>query len=103
MNVTVCVARELFSLGFTYNFYQNNPQKGMIYYYNSAEWIIGGSCDSDFTQEDLKNAKKIGANTFQFFTRNPRGGSAKEIDLEDIDKFPYRPKYILNNVGEILK
>ena len=22
--------------------------------------------------------------------------------LEDIDKFPYRPKYILNNVGEIL-
>ena len=23
--------------------------------------------------------------------------------LEDIDKFPYRPKYILNNVGEILK
>ena len=22
--------------------------------------------------------------------------------LSDIDKFPYRPKYILNNVGEIL-
>jgi NagD protein len=22
--------------------------------------------------------------------------------LEDIDRFPYRPKYILNNVGEIL-
>ncbi len=28
----------------------------------------------------------IGANTFQFFTRNPRGGKAKEIDMEDINK-----------------
>lgn len=30
---------------------------------------------------------KIGGNTFQFFTRNPRGGSAKEIDEKDISKF----------------
>ncbi|MEE1127769.1 MAG: HAD hydrolase-like protein [Acutalibacteraceae bacterium] len=22
---------------------------------------------------------------------------------EDIDKFPYRPKYVLNGVGEIIK
>ena len=28
----------------------------------------------------LKQAVEIGANTFQFFTRNPRGGSAKAID-----------------------
>ena len=27
-----------------------------------------------------KDAKKINANTFQFFTRNPRGGNAKAID-----------------------
>lgn len=27
-----------------------------------------------------KEALKIGANTFQFFTRNPRGGKAKDID-----------------------
>lgn len=26
----------------------------------------------------------MGANTFQFFTRNPRGGKAKEMDLEDV-------------------
>ncbi|WP_352417983.1 deoxyribonuclease IV [Proteiniborus sp.] len=26
----------------------------------------------------------IGANTFQFFTRNPRGGNAKELNIEDI-------------------
>jgi len=34
-----------------------------------------------------KDAKKIGANTFQFFTRNPRGGDAKKIDEEDVRKF----------------
>ena len=27
-----------------------------------------------------REAAAIGANTFQFFTRNPRGGSAKKID-----------------------
>ncbi len=31
-----------------------------------------------------KTAVEIGANTFQFFTRNPRGGKAKELDLEDV-------------------
>ncbi len=35
----------------------------------------------------LRQAKEIGANTFQFFTRNPRGGSAKAIDEEDINTF----------------
>mgnify|MGYP000916459147 CR=1 FL=1 len=30
-----------------------------------------------------EDALKIGANTFAFFTRNPRGGKAKEIDPED--------------------
>lgn len=29
----------------------------------------------------------IGANTFQFFTRNPRGGRAKDIGLEDVSAF----------------
>ena len=31
-----------------------------------------------------KEALQIKANTFQFFTRNPRGGKAKDIDEEDI-------------------
>ena len=35
----------------------------------------------------LKQAQEIGANTFQFFTRNPRGGSAKAIDEKDSDTF----------------
>ena len=34
-----------------------------------------------------KEAVKINANTFQFFTRNPRGGSAKALDPVDIAKF----------------
>lgn len=31
-----------------------------------------------------EEAVSIGANTFQFFTRNPRGGKAKALDLQDI-------------------
>ena len=34
-----------------------------------------------------KTAVSIDANTFQFFTRNPRGGSAKPINEADIEKF----------------
>ena len=34
-----------------------------------------------------QEALQIGANTFQFFTRNPRGSKAKKIDLEDIAAF----------------
>ena len=34
-----------------------------------------------------KEAISIGANTFQFFTRNPRGGQAKPIDENDIKAF----------------
>lgn len=34
-----------------------------------------------------KEAVRIGANTFQFFTRNPRGGGAKAIAPEDVKRF----------------
>ena len=34
-----------------------------------------------------KEAVRIGANDFQFFTRNPRGGAAKPLDLDDIRSF----------------
>lgn len=34
-----------------------------------------------------KQAQKLGASTFAFFTRNPRGGSAKEIRPEDAARF----------------
>lgn len=32
------------------------------------------------------DAVSIGANTFQFFTRNPRGGKAREIDPADVNQ-----------------
>ena len=34
-----------------------------------------------------KTALSINANTFQFFTRNPRGGKAKDINPNDIEKY----------------
>ena len=34
-----------------------------------------------------KTAERIGANTFAFFTRNPRGGAAKQIDERDAAAF----------------
>ena len=34
-----------------------------------------------------KEAKELGADVFAFFTRNPRGGKAKEIDPKDVDAF----------------
>lgn len=34
-----------------------------------------------------KEAVKIKANTFQFFTRNPRGGKAKPLDLDDMQAY----------------
>lgn len=48
----------------------------------------------------LDTALSIGANTFQFFTRNPRGGQAKDIDERDIKEFISRSKE--NNFGTIL-
>lgn len=32
-----------------------------------------------------QEALRIGANTFQFFTRNPRGSKAKKLDQKDVD------------------
>lgn len=44
------------------------------------------SCAKGFLAME-KNAEKIGATTFQFFTRNPRGGNARALDEEDIAAF----------------
>lgn len=47
-----------------------------------------------------KEAVKIGANTFQFFTRNPRGSKAKEIDEKDVAAFlEFSREY---GIGQIL-
>lgn len=46
------------------------------------------------------DALKIDANTFQFFTRNPRGSKAKDIDKEDVTAFLKLAKQ--NKFGRIL-
>ncbi len=47
-----------------------------------------------------KEAVRIGANTFQFFTRNPRGGQAKPLDVEDMRAFEeYRKQ---NGIASVL-
>ncbi|MDR7870480.1 MAG: deoxyribonuclease IV [Tissierellaceae bacterium] len=46
------------------------------------------------------DALGIGANTFQFFTRNPRGSKAKDIDPLDVDKLLKIIKD--NNFGKLL-
>ncbi len=44
------------------------------------------SCSKGY-ENMAREATSIGANTFQFFTRNPRGGKAKDIDPADIAAF----------------
>lgn len=52
------------------------------------ELIIGCHLSSGKGYEAMaKTAQSIDANTFAFFTRNPRGGAAKAIDPEDIKRF----------------
>ncbi|MBU5307386.1 deoxyribonuclease IV [Clostridioides mangenotii] len=47
-----------------------------------------------------ETAVEIDANTFQFFSRNPRGGNAKKFDEKDINEFQRIRKE--NNFGPIL-
>ena len=47
-----------------------------------------------------KEAVKIGANTFQYFTRNPRGGAVKPLDLADVEA--YRTFAKENSIEKIL-
>lgn len=37
-------------------------------------------------EKAIKDALSIGANTMQFFTRNPRGGAVKALDERDVEK-----------------
>ena len=46
-----------------------------------------------------KEAVKIGADTFQFFSRNPRGTKAKKLDTEDIGRFlPFAKEHEINRI-----
>ena len=47
-----------------------------------------------------REALSIGANTMAFFTRNPRGGKAKDIEDEDVEEFLELVKR--NNFGKLV-
>lgn len=47
-----------------------------------------------------KQALKMGANTFQFFTRNPRGGTAKPLNMKDVEAFLELSRE--NNIGKLV-
>lgn len=52
------------------------------------ELVIGCHLSSSKGYEAMaRTAQDIGANTFAFFTRNPRGGATKAVDPEDIKRF----------------
>lgn len=60
-------------------------------------------CHLSSSEGFLKMAKQIidlHGNTFQFFTRNPRGGAVKPLDLNDINQFNIFSKE--NNLGYIV-
>jgi len=51
-------------------------------------FYIGNHLSSSKGYEAMgRQAVKLGGNVFAFFTRNPRGGKAKEIKEEDVAKF----------------
>lgn len=52
------------------------------------DMLIGNHLSASKGYEAMgKAALALDANTFAFFTRNPRGGKAKEIDEKDVEKF----------------
>lgn len=54
MNITIDIAKELYDLGFSYKHYERNVQKGMVFYYNCCEWVIGGNMDEKISEIDKK-------------------------------------------------
>lgn len=63
--------------------------------------FIGNHLSSSKGFENMgKEALKLNANTFAFFTRNPRGGAAKAIDPEDALKL--RKLMEENNFGKLV-
>ncbi|MBD4629587.1 endonuclease IV, partial [Xanthomonas citri pv. citri] len=47
-----------------------------------------------------EEAVSINANTFQYFTRNPRGGAAKELNPKDIEA--YKAYAAEHSIGSIV-
>ena len=71
--------------------YENNS-KDYEDFKDGESFLQLSQTERDMLDLVTKNFSKVtlvynGANTFQFFTRNPRGGQAKAIDQADLDAF----------------
>ena len=63
--------------------------------------LIGNHLSSSKGYEAMgEMALRLDANTFAFFTRNPRGGKAKEIDPSDVEAFLQLQKE--NGIGKLV-
>ena len=78
-----------FILGFIIKLIGNTQKVGVEFGFRPNKYMNIGchlSSGGGFTAM-AKTAIKLRANTFQFFSRNPRGGKAKAIDPKDIESF----------------
>jgi len=75
----------------------------MGYKMNMGLWSSVFAVPSKIVDENLKlageDALKVGGNTFQYFTRNPRGGSSKDLDSKDLQEF--KKIYTENNFAPL--
>ena len=58
--------------------------------FGKGDYMLNVGCHVSSSQGYVNMYKEtlyVGGNTFQFFTRNPRGGQAKAIDMNDINTF----------------
>jgi len=57
MNINIYRANQLYSRGFTYRYYQEHFYRDMVFYYNEAEWMIGGNLSEKIVESDLEIIK----------------------------------------------
>ena len=51
------LAQKLYSLGFTYSYYEKNIFKGMLFEYKGKEYVIGGNTEEELTSEEKEIVK----------------------------------------------
>ena len=57
MNVNYLVAKQLYELGFTYQYYENNIETGMVFSDGETEYIIGGDPAKSISNTDMEKIK----------------------------------------------
>ena len=56
--ITHCMMKKLKEAGFSFPFYEQHMNVGMIYYYQNNEYFIGGFCCSEYSALDKLAANK---------------------------------------------